>query len=52
MAKAILAMEVENVGQYRIPAEGAYKSGTFDGIWMIKADLQKNTKILHSYIYG
>lgn len=52
LAKVILTMEVENVGQYRIPAEGAYKSGTFDGTWMIKADLQKNANILHSYIYG
>lgn len=52
LAKAILTMEVEEVGQHRLPAEGAYKSGTFDGIWMIKADLEKNAQILKSYIYG
>lgn len=52
LAKAILTMEVEEVAQYRLPAEGAYKSGTFDGTWMIKADLAKNAQILKDYIYG
>lgn len=52
LAKAILTMDVEAVGQYRIPADGAYKSGTFDGTWMIKADLEKNAQILKGYIYG
>lgn len=52
LAKVILTMEVEEVGQYRLPAEGAYKSGTFDGTWMIKADLAKNAQILKGYIYG
>lgn len=52
LAKAVLTMDVESVGQNRIPADGAYKSGTFDGTWMIKADLEKNTKLLREYIYG
>ena len=52
LAKAILTIPTENVGQLRLPAEGAYKAGTFDGTWMIKADLEKNARILKEHIYG
>ena len=51
LATTILAIEPDAVGQYRIPADGAYQSGTFSGTWMIKADLAKNAEILHQYIY-
>ena len=51
LATTVLAIDPATVGQYRIPADGAYQSGTFSGTWMIKADMEKNTQILHSYIY-
>ena len=38
--------------QYRIPAEGAYESGTYGGTWEIRPDLEKNRAILYQYIYG
>lgn len=51
LATVAMSIDPATVGQYRIPADGAYQSGTFSGTWMIKADLEKNAEILHSYIY-
>lgn len=47
-----LVVETEDVGQYRIPADGAYESGTFSGTWMIRPDLERNQQLLHDFIYG
>lgn len=52
LAGAVLAIDPAAVGQYRIPAEGDYKSGTFDGTWMIRPDLEKCRATLAEYIYG
>jgi len=51
LAVAVMTIEPETVEQYRLPADGAYKSGTFDGTWMIKADLEKNAQLLKAFIY-
>lgn len=51
LATCILGLDPDTVGQYRIPADGAYQSGTFSGTWMIKPDLEKNVEILKQYIY-
>ena len=51
VATAVLTIDPASVDQYRIPADGAYKSGTFSGTWMIKADIPQNAKVLHQYIY-
>ena len=51
LATAVMTIDPETVEQYRIPADGAYKSGTFDGTWMIKADLEKNAQLLKEFIY-
>lgn len=51
LATAVMTIDVETVEQYRIPADGAYKSGTFDGTWMIKADIEQNAKLLKAFIY-
>jgi len=52
IAMAGLIVEAEEVGQFRVPAEGAYESGNFGGIWMIRPDLKKNRKLLNAFIYG
>lgn len=52
LATAFMVMEVEDVQQYRIPADGAYTSGTFSGTWMIKPNLEKNQELLRQFIYG
>lgn len=47
-----LNMDLSNVEQLRLPADGTYESGTFDGIWCIKPNFDKNKKILREFIYG
>lgn len=51
-ATAFMVMEVADVGQFRIPADGAFQSGTFNGTWMIKPNLEANQEKLRQFIYG
>lgn len=50
LATCVMTLSPDAVGQYRLPADGAYQSGTFSGIWMIKPDLEKNAEIFKQYI--
>jgi len=52
LAYTVMAMELDDVEQYRIPVEGTFKSGMFDGMWLIKPDFAANKKLLHEFIYG
>ena len=51
-----LEINLDDITQLRIPAEGTYTSGTFTyekkKVWCIKADFSENTKLLHAFIYG
>lgn len=46
-----VALNGEEMEQYRVPAEGTYESGTLDGVWSIRADFEKNKALLRSFIY-
>lgn len=52
LATVGLVIEVDEVGQHKIPADGTYESGTYSGTWKIKANLEKNEQLLHEFIYG
>lgn len=52
LADAGLKMNLDSISELRLPADGTYEAGTFDGIWCIKPDFKKNTAILHDFIYG
>ncbi len=52
LAMSALIVEPEYIGQFRVPADGTFESGTFDGTWMIRADFSKNKELLHDFIYG
>ena len=52
LAYTVMAIELNNVEQYRVPVDGTYKSGMFDGMWLIKPDFEANTELLHEFIYG
>ena len=52
VASVGMKLDMSTVEQLRIPADGTFQSGTFDGIWCIKPNFDKNKKILHSFIYG
>lgn len=47
-----LNMDMENMDGLRLPADGTFNSGTFDGVWCIKPNFEKNRNILHKFIYG
>ena len=47
-----LKMDLSTVEQLRLPADGTFKSGTYDGIWCIKPNFTKNANLLHEFIYG
>lgn len=38
--------------QLRLPADGAYTTGTVEGAWVIKPDLAKNQKLLQDFLNG
>lgn len=52
LATAFMVMEVDQVEQFRVPADGTFDSGTFSGTWMIKPNLEENQKLLKEFIYG
>lgn len=47
-----MKLDMKNVEQYRVPADGTFESGTYSGVWCIKPNFEKNTNLLHSFIYG
>ena len=40
----------QKIEQLRLPADGAFTTGTVDGAWVIKPDLPKNRKILQAFL--
>jgi hypothetical protein len=52
LAKKCMDVEISDVEQYRIPADGTFDSGMFGGTWEIRPDFEKNTELLHEFIYG
>lgn len=52
LAMVCLTMDVEEVEQFRVPADGTFDAGMFSGTWMIKADFDQNKVLLHDFIYG
>lgn len=46
-----LNLDLDSITQMRLPADGTYDSGTFNGVWCIKPDFEKNTALLHQFIY-
>lgn len=52
LATAFMVMEIDEVEQFRIPADGTFESGTYDGVWSIRPDLYKNQVLLKQFIYG
>ena len=52
LASVGMQMDMDNIEQFRIPADNTFKSGTFDGVWCIKPDFSKNKPLLHEFIDG
>ena len=52
IASVGMKLDLSTVEQYRVPVDGTFDSGTFNGVWCIKPNFEKNTDLLHSFIYG
>ena len=51
LATVGLSIDMETVEQLRLPADGTFTSDTYDGVWSIRPNFEKNTELLHQFIY-
>ena len=47
IAYAGMQMNMDEIEQFRIPADNTFKSGTFDGVWCIRPDFNTNKMLLN-----
>lgn len=47
-----LQIDTSALGQLRLPADGTFESGTYNGVWCIKPNFETNKAKLHEFIYG
>lgn len=52
IALAGLKMDLSQVEQLRLPADGTFESGMYGNTWCIKPNFEKNAQILREFIYG
>lgn len=46
----VAALIKDDINQLRLPAEGAYESGTYSGVWSIRPDLRANREIWNAFL--
>ena len=51
IAAVCLKMDVDDMAQWRVPADGTYQDGMFGNTWCIKPDFEENARLLHQFIY-
>lgn len=44
-------MNFDSIQQLRLPADGTFESGTYNGTWCIKPNFKKNQALLRDFIY-
>ena len=52
IALAGLKMDLSQVEQLRLPADGTFESGMYGNTWCIKPNFEKNAQLLQEFIYG
>lgn len=53
LATTFLSLNLEDgVEQYRVPVDGTFNSGIYDGVWSIRPNFEKNQKLLRQFIYA
>ena len=52
LIRKAVASDLDSVEQLRLPADGTFDSGTFDGVWCIKPNFEKNAAIFEKFLYG
>lgn len=51
IAGVCVKADLNNLQEFRIPADGTYQDGMFGNTWCIKLDAEANAKALHEFIY-
>lgn len=51
IAKTCMSMDLANLAEFRVPADGTYTDGMAHGVWCIEPDFEENARLLHAFIY-
>lgn len=52
LGKFALTLDINNIYEFRLPADGTFDAGTFGGVYKIKPNLEKNSRLLQEFISG
>ena len=52
IAAVCMKLDLDNLAEFRIPADGTFEAGMFGNTWCIKPDFEANAELLHQFIYG
>lgn len=52
LAETGMICDIEEIAQFRIPADGTFQSGMHNGTWKIRPNYSKNSALLKDFIYG
>lgn len=52
LGKFALTVDPATIEEFRIPADGTFQDGKFNGVWKIKINVEKNRNLLQDFIYG
>ena len=52
IAGVCMKMDLANLSEFRVPADGTYEDGMFGNTWCIKPDFEENARQLKAFIYG
>jgi len=52
LGMAVLSFNDNPMRQYRLPVDGTFKSRSIRGMAVLVPDIDKNTELLHKFIYG
>lgn len=52
LGKFAMTVDTSTIDEFRLPADGAFQDGTFNGVWKIKPNLEKNRRLLQEFING
>lgn len=52
LGKFALTVDTSTIDEFRLPADGTFQDGTFNGVWKIKPNLEKNRRLLQEFING
>lgn len=52
LASVGMQMDFSAIQELRLPVDGTFESGEFNGTWCIKPNFEKNSALLNDFIYG